>query len=208
MPAHDYGVTDTAVESRRVRFARGPHMARTAQQSSRRRACWGQVLGQVQGSSGRLGALREELRRIEELRSVAEKERSQALFIGRFAEARILHGKEAVPGSSPGEGLNTCKSALSEDSRVPLVQGGTRTSGGPEAENSPQIRLFAESAEHLPEREGLDVVAEAVSSESRWKRDNRRRAVWRGEAWGQVLGTERAVRTCARSGNRWLRAAS
>ena len=108
------------------------------------------------------------------------------------------HGKEAVPGSSPGEGLNTCKSALSEDSRVPLVQGGTRTSGGPEAENSPQIRLFAESAEHLPEREGLDVVAEAVSSESRWKRDNRRRAVWRGEAWGQVLGTERAVRTCAR----------
>jgi hypothetical protein len=24
---------------------------------------------------------------------------------------RNLHGKEAVPGSSPGEGLNTCKSA-------------------------------------------------------------------------------------------------
>ena len=31
-----------------------------------------------------------------------------------------LHGKEAVPGSSPGEGLNTCKSAIFDDYRAPL----------------------------------------------------------------------------------------
>jgi hypothetical protein len=35
-----------------------------------------------------------------------------------------LDGKAAVPGSSPGEGLNTCKSAISEDYGVPLDQGG------------------------------------------------------------------------------------
>jgi hypothetical protein len=32
---------------------------------------------------------------------------------------RNLHGKEAVPGSSPGEGLNTCKTGLFDDYRVP-----------------------------------------------------------------------------------------
>src|SRR5436309_9084103 len=30
-----------------------------------------------------------------------------------------FHGKEAVPGSSPGEGLNTCKTALFDNCRVP-----------------------------------------------------------------------------------------
>src|SRR5215211_5908205 len=30
-----------------------------------------------------------------------------------------LHGKEAVPGSSPGGGLNTCKAALFQNYRVP-----------------------------------------------------------------------------------------
>jgi hypothetical protein len=75
---------------------------------------------------------------------------------------------------------------------------------GHRPEDSPANHgLLADLTAHLPEREGLDVVAVAVSTESRWKEDNRRRAVWRGEAWGQVLGTERAVRMCARF-RKWL----
>src|SRR5436190_21769672 len=41
----------------------------------------------------------------EELGRVAGKKRSQALFNGLVADARILHGKEGVDGSSPSEGF-------------------------------------------------------------------------------------------------------
>src|SRR6266511_290336 len=43
-----------------------------------------------------------------------------------------FHGKEAVPGSSPGEGLITCKAAVFCDYRVPLDEGGARGSSRPE----------------------------------------------------------------------------
>ena len=95
-------------------------------------------------------------------------------FLRRIAAARILHGKEAVPGSNPGEGLNTCKSAYSEKCGVPPDHGGPGASQREGAENSLLIMRCSGSAEHFPEREGLDVVAVAWRAESRWNRRHSR----------------------------------
>jgi hypothetical protein len=46
---------------------------------------------------------------------IAGKALYQARFPDHVGAGRNLHGKEAVPGSSPGEGLNTCKSAVFVD---------------------------------------------------------------------------------------------
>src|SRR6266516_6342790 len=68
--------------------------------------------GQVGGWPGRLRALQGRDAATGNTGSIAGKALDQALIPDAVAARRILHGKEAVPGSSPGEGLNTCKPAL------------------------------------------------------------------------------------------------
>jgi hypothetical protein len=109
-----------------------------------------------------------------------------------------LHGKEAVPGSSPGEGLTPCKSAVFDEWRVPLDQGGPHGRVDRGSEDSLQITLSAARAGHLREPEGPDGVVGAGTLKVAGKDRNRQRALSDGEPWGQVLGTERAVRTCGR----------
>jgi hypothetical protein len=48
-----------------------------------------------------------------------------------------LDGKEAVPGSSPGEGLNTCKLPFLTITECPLEQGGARGSSRPQPQELP-----------------------------------------------------------------------
>jgi hypothetical protein len=62
---------------------------------------------------------------------------------------RNFHGKEAVPGSSPGEGLNTCKSTLFDDSRALSIREGLGRSSRLHVRNSLQIAPWPDSAEHL-----------------------------------------------------------
>jgi hypothetical protein len=87
--------------------------------------------GQVRGSSRRLKVLQGKGGTSAETSQIAGKARYQAPFPGHKAAGRILHGKEAVPGSSPGEGLSTCKSATFEYCRAPLHQGGALGSSRP-----------------------------------------------------------------------------
>jgi len=101
---------------------------------------------------------------------LAGKRALASAFIDRVAEARILHGKEAVPGSSPGEGLHTCKSPHFEHCRVPPDQGGLANPAAEGQQNSPQIATHLIQAEHLPTTEGLAVVAFVWSTEIRWNR--------------------------------------
>jgi hypothetical protein len=77
-----------------------------------------------------------------------------------------FHGKEAVPGSSPGEGLNTCRTAYSEKSGVPPDHGGPGSSQREGAENFLQIMRCSGSAEHFPERE---VLCEPLTCQRRAK---------------------------------------
>jgi hypothetical protein len=84
---------------------------------------------------------------------------------------RILHGKEAVPGSSPGEGLKYLQNGLFLKTTEPLlIREGIADGVGHRPENSPQITLLSDLAEHLPGTEGLDAGAAAWSIESRCRR--------------------------------------
>jgi hypothetical protein len=113
------------------------------------------------------------------------------------------HGKEAVPGSSPGEGLNTCKSALFRNYRAPLDQGGARRSSRREVRELPaNIALRADRTEYLPGTEGLDVVAVACSTGSRWKRRHSGSRCLGPRILGTGLGDRNAQ--AGRNG-RWLR---
>ncbi|MGH8514992.1 MAG: hypothetical protein ACREV8_13835 [Gammaproteobacteria bacterium] len=78
--------------------------------------------GQVRGFSGRLRVRQGRGAASRETCRTAGKALYQAPSRDHIAARRILHGKEAVPGSSPGEGLNTCKSAILSDYRAPLDQ--------------------------------------------------------------------------------------
>ncbi len=60
--------------------------------------------GQVQGSSGRLGALRGKGAASGETTRIAGKPLYQTRFAHRIAGGRSLHGKEGVDASSPSEG--------------------------------------------------------------------------------------------------------
>jgi hypothetical protein len=66
-----------------------------------------------------------------------------------------LHGKEAVPGSSPGEGLNTCKTGFFETTESLLNKEGWRGESGQTPEKSLQIRRVCRPIEHLLAREGV-----------------------------------------------------
>jgi hypothetical protein len=84
--------------------------------------------GQVRGFSGPLRVLQGDGAAHGETTRIAGKARYQAPSRHHIAASRSLHGKEAVPGSSPGEGLNTCKSAFFHHYRVPPDHGGPRKS--------------------------------------------------------------------------------
>src|SRR5262249_44216976 len=106
---------------------------------------------------------------------------------------RILHGKEAVPGSSPGEGLNTCKSAVSEERGVPLDHGGARKVGSPGdpggSEKSLQIGSLSDLIGHLRQKEGLHAAGVAAVPKAAGKEDIRDRAALAtspgDRSWGQ-----------------------
>src|ERR671934_363320 len=53
---------------------------------------------------------------------------AKTVAVGCHRLPKGAHGKEAVPGSSPGESLNTCKSAPFEEYGVPPDHGGARES--------------------------------------------------------------------------------
>src|SRR4029450_12861214 len=78
--------------------------------------------GQVRGSLGRLRVLQGKSAAEGETSQIAGKALYQARFPHHLTAGRDLHGKEAVPGSSPGEGLNTCKTALFDNCRVPIKE--------------------------------------------------------------------------------------
>jgi hypothetical protein len=122
--------------------------------------------GQVRGFPGKLRVLQGKgaARRNE---PICRESLLASAFPNRIAAAQILHGKEAVPGSSPGEGLNTCKTGLFDDYRVPLEQGGRRGWNRPQAKDSPQITVFSDLTEHLPETEVLDDPATGRSGAKR-----------------------------------------
>jgi hypothetical protein len=82
--------------------------------------------GAFRGGSGRFKG---RVQRAEEPARLQGKRAGKRCSPDRIGAGRSLHGKEAVPGSSPGEGLNTCRSAVLEDYRVPLDQGRARKVG-------------------------------------------------------------------------------
>jgi hypothetical protein len=84
--------------------------------------------GQVPGSSGPPRASRGRGHQEPRRRIDPGKTRREAGLFALAAAHEILHGKEAVPGSSPGEGLNTCKTALCHNYRVPPESGRGRGS--------------------------------------------------------------------------------
>ena len=69
------------------------------------------------------------------------------------------------------------------------------------AKNSPQITVFSDLAEHLPDAEGLEGLAWPGAPKVAGTEDIRDRAAWAHESWGQVLGTGAQL---GRTG-RWLR---
>lgn len=97
--------------------------------------------GQVPGVPGRLRASQGASSPLARIARLAGEARRRRRLRERIVAVRSLHGKEAVPGSSPGEGLNTCKSAISEDCGVPLDHGEPGSSQREGAENSLQIKL-------------------------------------------------------------------
>jgi hypothetical protein len=111
--------------------------------------------GQVRGLPGCSRALRGKGERDRE-NPVVQRIRGGKPIPGILRPSRNLDGKEAAPGSSPGEGLNTCKSGVFGEWRVPLDQGGPRGRADQRLEDSLQMRLLPARAEHLREREGLD----------------------------------------------------
>ncbi len=163
---HDDGLRLCASRSSgsKPRSARGTVLAAVPAESGDR--SW----GQVGGFSGGLRAHQGRGAAGSESRAVAGKSCKQALLVCLPPAARNLHGKEAVPGSSPGEGLNTCKSPHFEDCRVPPDQGGLANPAAEGQQNSPQIATHLIQAEHLPTTEGLAVVAFVWSTEIRWNR--------------------------------------
>jgi hypothetical protein len=68
----------------------------------------------------------------------------------------LLDGKEGVSGSSPEEGLNTCKTALLITAEsLPIKESlAGRLEEWPR--NSLQIVLLSDGAEHLPVKEGVE----------------------------------------------------
>jgi hypothetical protein len=110
---------------------------------------------------------------------------------------------EAVPGSSPGEGLNTCKSADFGDYRAPLDQGGLPNRLGHRSENSQQIGVLSDPMEHLPDKEGCGSATAAGSSSSRWKSTLFRGALSRPSALG-TGGQEEQFGRSVRGLRRWL----
>jgi hypothetical protein len=83
-----------------------------------------------------------------------------------------LHGKEAVPGSSPGGGLITCKTAVFCDSESLLIKEGlaSRLPGRlGRGRKVPANRRLSDAVEHLRAAEGLDGLAAIGLIQSRWK---------------------------------------
>jgi hypothetical protein len=80
----------------------------------------------------------------------AGKMASRAPFRPTAVAQRILHGKEAVPGSSPGEGLNICKTALFHNYRVPPESGRGRGSSRRQPRKLPANRGLVPSSRAPP----------------------------------------------------------
>jgi hypothetical protein len=74
------------------------------------------------------------------------------------------------PDSSPGEGLNTCKTPFFITIESLPSQEGVAGRVGDSLENSPQIVVFSPPAEHLREAEGLDEIAAIGILKTPWKR--------------------------------------
>ncbi len=108
-----------------------------------------------------------------------------------------FHGKEAVPGSSPGEGLNTCKWPFFTIAESLLIKEGLANRVGHRRENSQQIAALSDPVEHLPAKEGIGSATAAGGSDSRWKS-----ALFRGALSSpSALGTGFGDRTSSRE--RW-----
>jgi hypothetical protein len=101
-----------------------------------------------------------------------------------------LYGKEAVPGSSPGEGLNTCKTALFHNYRVPPESGRGRGSSRRQPRKLPANRGLVPSSRappccggprrsgrYRPNPKSLENAKISVA------------AAAGAEHWGQVLGS-------------------
>jgi hypothetical protein len=80
----------------------------------------------------------------------AGKMASRAPFRPTAVAQRILHGKEAVPGSSPGEGLSICKTALFHNYRVPAESGRGRGSSRRQPRKLPANRGLVPSSRAPP----------------------------------------------------------
>jgi hypothetical protein len=93
---------------------------------------------------GGSGCLKERVSLANELAELQGKRDSKRWFPHRVDTGRILHGKEAVPGSSPGEGLNTCKSALFQTTEPLSMKEGLAGRVGPRSENSLQIGCLSD----------------------------------------------------------------
>jgi hypothetical protein len=79
-----------------------------------------------------------------------------------------LHGKEGVDGSSPSEGLNTCKTALLKTAESLLIKEGTGGPGQRAVEKSLQIGLLSAPTEHLLDTEGVEDSGLAGVCENAW----------------------------------------
>jgi hypothetical protein len=149
-----------------------PRSAQGAVSAAVRTSSGDRSWGQVRGFSGRVRVVRGRGAAGEQRTAVAGKRCKQALLLRPSPAARILHGKEAVPGSSPGEGLNTCKKAHFAKCRVPPDQGGARESARRSARarpKSPCKSVTVRALEHLRAEEGLDGLAAIGLIQSRWK---------------------------------------
>ena len=125
---------------------------------------------------------------------IAGKPLYQAHSPGRLAARRILHGKEAVPGSSPGEGLNTCNSALFVNYRVPRDQGGLAGLVRPGPPKLPANRVLSDDIEHLLGREGIDCAVVTHRSEGAWKRAGSGTRVGGRTRLGTGLGDRKVIK--------------